>query len=69
MLEVSALYRSGFDYCQLRDEHARLVDCIDRRDADSAKDLLASHYNLVIKGYKFNMSAPPDIDLKIALGL
>ena len=46
-----------------------LVDCIDRRDADSAKDLLASHYNLVIKGYKFNMSAPPDIDLKIALGL
>ena len=27
------------------------------------------NYNLVIKGYKFNMSAPPDIDLKIALGL
>lgn len=66
---INALYRSGFDYCQLRDEHARLVDCIDRRDADSAKDLLASHYNLVIKGYKFNMSAPPDIDLKIARGL
>ena len=61
---INALYRSGFDYCQLRDEHTRLVDCFERRDAASA-----SHYNLVIKGYKFNTTVPPDIDLKAVLGL
>lgn len=66
---INALYRSGFDYCQLRDEHTRLVDCFERRDAASAKNLLASHYNLVIKGYKFNTTVPPDIDLKAVLGL
>ena len=66
---INALYRSGFDYCQLRNEHSRLVDCLERKDGESAKALLASHYNLVIKGYKFNTAIPPEIDLKAALGL
>ena len=66
---INALYRSGFDYCKLRDEHTRLVDCIARKDSTSAKALLASHYNLVIRGYKFDVAVPPNIDLKEALGL
>ncbi len=45
------------------------MDCFERRDAASAKNLLASHHNLVIKGYKFNTTVPPDIDLKAVLGL
>ena len=66
---INALYRSGFDYCQLRNEHSRLVDCLELKDGESAKALLASHYNLVIKGYKFDTAVPPEIDLKSVLGL
>lgn len=64
---INALYRVSFDYCQLRDEHSTLVDCLEKKDSTAAKVLLASHYNLVIKGYKFNAALPPDVDLRFAL--
>ena len=64
---INALYRVGFDYCKLRNEHAELVGCLERKDAVAAKELLASHYNLVIKGYKFDAARSPDVNLKFAL--
>ena len=64
---INALYRVGFDYCKLRNEHAELVKCLKLKDAKAAKELLASHYNLVIKGYKFDTARSPVIDLKFAL--
>ncbi|WP_066739146.1 GntR family transcriptional regulator [Cupriavidus sp. D384] len=66
---INAMFRVGFDYCQLRDEHGKLVACLEKRDAAAAKELLASHYNLVIRGYRFDASAAPDVDLKTALSL
>ncbi|EPJ8753572.1 MULTISPECIES: GntR family transcriptional regulator [Pseudomonas] len=64
---INALYRVGFDYCKLRNEHAELVKCLENKDAPAAKELLASHYNLVIKGYKFDAARTPDVNLKFAL--
>jgi DNA-binding GntR family transcriptional regulator len=37
------MFRVGFDYCQLRDEHGKLVECLEKKDATAAKELLASH--------------------------
>ncbi|VVE64627.1 HTH-type transcriptional repressor RspR [Pandoraea captiosa] len=64
---INAMFRVGFDYCQLRDEHGKLVECLEKRDASAAKALLSSHYNLVIRGYRFDALAPPEVDLRAAL--
>ncbi|WP_454740092.1 GntR family transcriptional regulator [Cupriavidus necator] len=66
---INAMFRVGFDYCQLRDEHGKLVECLEKKDAGAAKELLASHYNLVIRGYRFDASAPPEVDLKAVLAI
>ncbi len=64
---INAMFRVGFDYCQLRGEHDRLVECLENEDTDAAKAILSSHYNLVIRGYRFDALATPEIDLKSAL--
>ncbi len=64
---INAMFRVGFDYCQLRDEHGSLVECLERRDAPAAKELLQSHYNLVIRGYRFDALVTPEVDLRVAL--
>lgn len=64
---INAMFRVGFDYCQLRDEHGKLVECLSNKDAAGAKELLHSHYNLVIKGYRFDALVPPEVDLRTAL--
>ncbi len=66
---INAMFRVGFDYCQLRDEHGQLVECLERKDGEAAKTLLASHYNLVIRGYKFDAMVAPEVDLRLALAL
>jgi DNA-binding GntR family transcriptional regulator len=64
---ITALYKVDFDYCHLRGEHIALVDSLETRDSFRAKQLLASHNNLVIKGYRFDVGSAPDIDLRAAL--
>lgn len=66
---INAMFRVGFDYCQLRDEHSHLVDCLEKKDAAAAKALLSSHYNLVIRGYRFDALVTPEVDLRLALAL
>jgi DNA-binding GntR family transcriptional regulator len=66
---ITAMFKVEFDYCQLRGEHSRLVECLEQRDAEAAKVILEQHYTLVIKGYSFDISAPPSVDLRSALGL
>lgn len=66
---ITAMFKVGFDYCHLRDEHAALVQCLERKDAEAAKSLLASHYNLVIRGYRFDISTAPEVDLADALNV
>jgi DNA-binding GntR family transcriptional regulator len=66
---ITSLYKVGFDYCHLRHEHVELIDALRNKQAERAKALLASHYNLVIRGYRFDVAAAPEIDLAAALRL
>ena len=66
---ITSLYKVDFDYCHLRHEHVELIDALRNKQAERAKALLASHYKLVIRGYRFDIKTPPDIDLATALRL
>lgn len=66
---ITSLYKVDFDYCHLRHEHVELIDALRSKQRERAKALMASHYNLVIRGYRFNISSAPEVDLATALQL
>jgi len=66
---ITSLYKVDFDYCHLRHEHVDLIDALRNKQAERAKTLLASHYKLVIRGYRFDIASAPEVDLAAALRL
>jgi|SRR5579863_7364490 len=63
---ITALYKTDFDYGCLRHDHAAIIDCLESGDIARAKEILTSHYNLVIHGYQFEEGSQ-DIDVATAL--
>lgn len=64
---ITALYKVDFNYCQLRHEHVELIDALRNKQVERVKAMLASHYNLVIRGYRFDVASAPEVDLAAAL--
>ena len=66
---ITSLYKVDFNYCHLRHEHVDLIDALRNKEGERVKAMLASHYNLVIRGYRFDVAAAPEVDLAAALQL
>ena len=60
---ITSLFRTEFDYEGLQHDHAAVVEALERRDVASAKQVLSSHYKLVILGYQFKDGDSVDIDI------
>jgi DNA-binding GntR family transcriptional regulator len=66
---ITSLYKVDFQYCHLRHEHVDLIGALRNKQAERVKSMLGSHYNLVIRGYRFDVAAAPEVDLAAALQL
>ena len=66
-LLLRSLYASRFDYCNLLNEHSRLIDLLERGRVKQAIELIDSHHHHVVRGYLLDTSTYPDLTLKEAL--
>lgn len=48
---LRSLIPADFDYCNLLDDHARLIDLLEKGRLKPAMELIASHHNTVVRGY------------------
>ena len=64
---LRSLYTSRFDYCNLLNEHSRIIDLLERGRIKPAMDLIDSHHRHVVRGYVLDPSGYPDTTLKEAL--
>ncbi len=64
---LRSLYTSRFDYCNLLNEHNRIIDLLERGRVKPAMELIDSHYRHVVRGYVLDTSGYPDLTLKEAL--
>lgn len=60
---ISGVYKTEFDYCQLRNEHDVLIDLLEKGAVKRAQKLLETHYRLVVKGHVSNDHEERDLDL------
>jgi DNA-binding GntR family transcriptional regulator len=49
---LHALYPRDYDRCRLCDDHERLVQLIERRQARRARDLIDDHYRAILRGFR-----------------
>ncbi len=48
---ISGVFKTDFDYCQLRGEHDALINAIEAGSVKKAHKLIEAHYRLLIKGH------------------
>lgn len=48
---LRSLIPADFDYCNLLDDHSRLIDLLEKGRLKPAMELIASHHNTVVRGY------------------
>jgi len=48
---LRSLIPADFDYCNLLDDHARLIDLLEKGRLKPAMELIAAHHNTVVRGY------------------
>jgi DNA-binding GntR family transcriptional regulator len=65
---LHALYPRDYDRCRLCDDHERLVQLIERRQAKRARDLIDEHYRAILRGYRIEDSALPATPLDRVFG-
>jgi DNA-binding GntR family transcriptional regulator len=64
---LRSLYTSRFDYCNLLNEHAKVINLLERGRLKPAMELIDSHHRHVVRGYVLDTSEYPDISLREAL--
>ncbi len=64
---LRSLYNSRFDYCNLLNEHSKIVDLLERGRVKQAMSLIESHHHHVVRGYVMDMSNYPQMTLDEAL--
>lgn len=64
---LRSLYTSRFDYCNLLNEHAKIINLLERGRVKQAMDLIDAHHRHVVRGYVLDTSQYPTIELKDAL--
>jgi DNA-binding GntR family transcriptional regulator len=51
---LQSLYPRDFDRCRLCDDHERLVQLIEKRQARRARDLIDDHYRAILRGFRID---------------
>jgi DNA-binding GntR family transcriptional regulator len=64
---LQALYPRDYDRCRLCEDHERLVQLIERRQAKRARELVDEHYRAVLRGFRIAETPRPPILLEQAL--
>lgn len=62
-----SLVRAEFDYCNLIDEHEKLIDLLEKGRLKPALDLISSHNNNVVRGYVVDRPSREYMPLREAL--
>lgn len=64
---LRSLYTSRFDYCNLLNEHSRIVSLLERGRVKQAMELIDTHHRHVVRGYVLDTSAYTEMSLKEAI--
>ncbi len=65
---ITALFKTDFDYDCLQGDHMAVVDFLAEGKVQEAKDKLADHYKLVIRGYQFKNGEPDEVNIPLIFG-
>jgi len=66
---LQSLYPRDYDRCRLCDDHVRLVQLIEKRQARRARDLLEDHYRAILRGFRIDERPRPACTLEEAFAL
>ena len=66
---LQSLYPRDFDRCRLCDDHERLVQLIEKRQARRARDLIDDHYRAILRGFRIDETPRPAFPLEEAFVL
>ena len=66
---LQSLYPRDYDRCRLCDDHVRLVQLIEKRQARRARDLLEDHYRAILRGFRIDERPRPACTLEKAFAL
>jgi DNA-binding GntR family transcriptional regulator len=66
---LQSLYPRDFDRCRLCDDHERMVQLIEKRQARRARDLIDDHYRAILRGFRIDETPRPVFPLEDAFVL
>ncbi|RUU14692.1 GntR family transcriptional regulator [Mesorhizobium sp. USDA-HM6] len=58
---LRSLITADFDYCNLLDDHSRVVDLLEKGRLKQAMDLIDTHHRSVVRGYIMDREVFPEI--------
>lgn len=64
---LRSLHQSRFDYCNLLEEHSKIVDLLQRGRIKQVMELIDHHHHHVVRGYMMDFSGHPELSLQEAL--
>jgi DNA-binding GntR family transcriptional regulator len=64
---LRSLITADFDYCNLLDDHARLIDLLERGRLKQAMELIDTHHRAVVRGYIMDRAVFPELSARDAL--
>ncbi|BCH22826.1 GntR family transcriptional regulator [Mesorhizobium sp. L-8-10] len=65
---LRSLITADFDYCNLLDDHARVIDLLEKGRLKQAMELIESHHRTVVRGYIMDRQVFPELTPREALG-
>lgn len=64
---LRSLIPADFEYCNLLDDHSRLIDLLEKGRLKPAMELIAAHHNRVVRGYIMDRPAHVELTPREAL--
>ncbi|MGN6468070.1 MAG: GntR family transcriptional regulator [Rhizobiaceae bacterium] len=64
---LRSLITADFDYCNLLDDHARVVDLLEKKRLKQAMELIDNHHRSVVRGYIMDRDVFPEMTPREAL--
>lgn len=64
---LRSLITADFDYCNLLDDHARLIDLLEKGRLKKALELIDTHHRAVVRGYIMDRQVFPELTPREAL--
>ena len=64
---LRSLVTADFDYCHLLDDHARIIDLLQKGRVKQALELIDAHYRAVVRSYIMDRPVFPELTLREAI--